>query len=209
MLISPISVPIIPQAGPISAHFSQTEITLLCRSSRHIRSVSRIARTSSGSVPSTTSKIPFFRNSSSRPLAASSSASSPSFRPTFARSMIDLMISEGSYFFSLNISIKDFRPFKKAGSLKHASVDPIEPPIVIATDGISMKFRNASMLPPLFIIPNTTIASPKRIPPNDAISIQCTFQFYKLRIRSKRKIDLMTLLYNSTKLLFSCLLPFW
>ena len=73
MLIRPIRVPIIPQAGPMAARPSQKLMILLCGLSIQLRSVSRILVTSSWSVPSTISIIPFFRNSSSMSDAASSS----------------------------------------------------------------------------------------------------------------------------------------
>ena len=143
---SPISVPIIPHAGPISAHFSQKEITFLCRSSRHIKSVSRIARTNSGSVPS------FFRKSSSIPFAASSRASNPSFRPIFDKSIIDLIISDGFVEVSLNANEIDLNPLIKSASLKLPSVLLKDPPNVIATDATSINVPNA-LVPPLSIIP--------------------------------------------------------
>ena len=52
--MSPINVPIIPNDGPNSAILSNTVLLALCLSSKFPISVSRIALTSSGSVPSTT-----------------------------------------------------------------------------------------------------------------------------------------------------------
>jgi len=173
MLIRPISVPIIPHAGPNSAHFSQNAITFLCLSSIQDRLVSMMPRTSSGSVPSTTSITPFFIKSSSISLAASSNASNPSFLATFERSMIFLIVSAGSSAFSLKVSVIPFSPLMKSGNLCAASTPEIEPPTVMMIDAESTMFFKASN-PPLLKTPNTNITAPSIIPAKDAISISST-----------------------------------
>ena len=173
MLIRPISVPIIPHAGPNSAHFSQNAITFLCLSSIQDRLVSMMPRTSSGSVPSTTSITPFFIKSSSISLAASSNASKPSFLATFERSMIFLIVSAGSSAFSLKVSVIPFSPLMKSGNLCAASTPEIEPPTVMMIDAESTMFFKASN-PPLLKTPNTNITAPSIIPAKDAISISST-----------------------------------
>ncbi len=136
ILTKPIKVPIIPQAGPNSAHFSQKPIIFLCLSSRHVSSVSRIPRTSSGSVPSTISIIPFFRKGSSTSFEASSKARRPSFLATLAKSIIFVITAPGSMDCSLKTIDALFNPVRKSGNLYEANVPATEPPIVIMTDGV-------------------------------------------------------------------------
>ena len=130
-------------------------------------------RTSSGSVPSTTSITPFFIKSSSISLAASSNASKPSFLATFERSMIFLIVSAGSSAFSLKVSVIPFSPLMKSGTLCAASTPEIEPPTVMMIDAGSTMFFKASN-PPLLKTPNTNITAPSIIPAKDAISISST-----------------------------------
>ena len=137
--MSPISVPIIPQAGPIPAKFSQKPYTFLCRASRLPNSVSRMARTRSGSVPSTISSTPFLRKSSSRLSAASSSARRPSFLARLESSIIFLIVSPLSTFLSFMAIPNPLSPLTKSGNLFMVRHAPKDPPIVIAIEPGSMK----------------------------------------------------------------------
>ena len=110
-------------------------------------SVSRMPLTSSASVPSTTSIIPFFKNSSSILPAASSRAKSPSLRLTFDNSIILFIVSPGSTLFSLKGSANDLIPAIKPDSLLEQSTAESEPPIVIIAEGASRKFNNAGTPP--------------------------------------------------------------
>ena len=122
--------------------------------------------------------IPFFKNSSSIPFAASSRASRPSFRPTFDSSIIFLIVSPGSVAFSLNGNANDLNPAIKPLSLFELSSELSEPPIVIIIDGISIKFPSNEKPPSPVTIPNITIASPIITPKRDAISTYVHLPLY-------------------------------
>ena len=171
----PIRVPIIPQAGPSSPHFSQKLILFLCLASIHVKSVSKMPRTNSGSVPSTTSMMPFFRKSSSIPFAASSNASKPSFLAVFDKSIIFLITCDGSCTSSLNVKVILLIPPMKSGNLLEPNVPEIEPPSVIIIDARSNILINPATPEPLDNTPNTNITTPSNIPAIEAISTFSTY----------------------------------
>jgi len=76
-----------------------------------------IPRTSSGSVPSTINRIPFFKKASSKSAAASSKESNPSFLATFDSSIILEMICGVSSAGVLKIRRKLFKPAKKSDNV--------------------------------------------------------------------------------------------
>ena len=148
----PTSVPIIPHAGPMAPIVSQNPDLSLCLLSMLFISVSRIPRTSSGSVPSTMSIIPFFIKSSSRFPAASSRERSPSFLATFESSIIFVIISGTLTLTCLKISVILFKPPTKFAILTDIIVAKTDPPNVISADAGSRKYPRP-LIPPEFIIP--------------------------------------------------------
>ena len=83
--------------------------------------------------------------------------------------MICVITSPTSNFGSFKDIVNDLTPAMKSGILKQAIVPVIDPPIVMITDGISMKFPIAET-PPELMMPNTTMTRPIAIPASDAIS---------------------------------------
>ena len=157
---------------------SQKLILDLCRSFILISSVSIIARTSSGSVPSTTSKIPFFKNSSSRSPAASSSESNPSFLATLDKSIILRIIAVTSKEVVLIAREKLFRPPTKSAIVVEASIAAKAPPNVMIAEEASKKYLTPPT-PALLMIPKITMPKHKIKPNNDAISKIFTFLFLR------------------------------
>ena len=156
-----------------------------------------IPLTSSGSVPSTTSMIPFLRNSSSIPFAASSSASSPSLRAVFDKSMIFRMTAAGSCGTSLNVNVILFRPAIKSWSLLDANVPDMEPPSVIMIEGKSNILKRPEA-PPLENTPNKNITTPSSIPAKEAISNSSTYHpwYYSIAVSKRRlKSQQVVILY--------------
>ena len=130
--------------------------------------------TSSGSVPSTIRRIPFFINSSSNVPATSSKARSPSFLATLDNSIILLIVSAGSSLGSLNAVPTLFKLLIESFKVYDVTSDDNEPPNVIINDGKSMKLSVSADAPPLCIIPKIVIASPTTNPIIVAISIAYT-----------------------------------
>ena len=177
MLIRPIRVPIIPQAGPMEATSCQNPIFALWRPSTLLSSVSSIPRTNSGSVPSTIKRIPFFKNGSSRSAAASSKESRPSLRATLDNSIILLIICGVSIDGTLNTSLILFNPPKKSDMLLDARIQQNAPPNVIIAEFKCKKLKMAAT-------PSSPVTIPKIIRPihaikpiTDAISMKNTYLF--------------------------------
>ena len=177
IITRPTRVPIIPHAGPIEPKVSQNPILSLCLPSILTSSVSRIPLTSSGSVPSTIRRIPFFIKASSRSLAASSKERSPSFLATLDRSIILVIISGILADSVLKIKVKLFSPPMKSGNVTDAIVAMNEPPKVISMDGGSTKNPIAAIPSSPDTIPNITSPRHATIPIKDAISTS-THPFY-------------------------------
>ena len=145
MAMSPISVPIIPNDGANSVRLSNTALFALCLSSKFPISVSSIALTNSGSVPSTTSCIALRIKSLSTSATSASRERSPSRLAFSAKLTIICTIPTRSG--SLNVNTFFMQP-PIALSLSpglEIIVAPIAPPIVIIREGTS---KYAPMLPP-------------------------------------------------------------
>ena len=146
MLIKPIRVPTMPNAGETAEALSYMAAAALCRSDMHSMSFSRVARTRSGSLASTISMIACLKKGSSCSLAFSSRASRPSLRAIWARSTSWSMMYSGFCFTFFSITAKCFGMLRNVFSGKLASTMAMEQPMVIMTLAPSIKLPSCDQV---------------------------------------------------------------